>query len=186
MQTYTGVEFYPFDPRVEDIRIEDIAHSLALQCRFAGHCRTHYSVAEHSVRASRLPYMQLYETRGFNETPLAVLLHDATEAYLVDLPRPVKRDRAFAAYKPIENLLASRIAHAFGLATYALSDDHVIGMADEIMLATEARDVMGKPPRDWHLAMEPDEERIEPWPWERAEREFLARFEELRKAGSRV
>ena len=82
IQTMSGVIFYPLDPRPEEIRIEDIAHALSHQCRFAGHCREFYSVAEHSVRVSReLP----------QEFMLWGLLHDASEAYLVDLPRPIKR-----------------------------------------------------------------------------------------------
>lgn len=69
--TYTGRTFYPFDPRPEDICIEDIAHSLSNMCRFCGHVREFYSVAEHSVRGASHLY-------GLNA--LQFLLHDAAEA----------------------------------------------------------------------------------------------------------
>ena len=75
-------------PNPDDIRIEDIAHALSNQCRFAGHAREFYSVAEHSVHVSQL---------CLPEHALWGLLHDASEAYLVDLPRPLKLLPEFAA-----------------------------------------------------------------------------------------
>ena len=79
--TYTGRQFFPLTPRQEDIDIEDIAHSLSRLCRFNGHCKSFYSVAEHSYRISYIvpPEFALWG-----------LLHDAGEAYLSDLPRPIK------------------------------------------------------------------------------------------------
>ena len=76
--TYTGRQFWPLDPRPEDICIRDIAHHLSLCCRFNGACRVHYSVAQHSVMvANILP------------APLRFwgLMHDATEAYVGDMVR---------------------------------------------------------------------------------------------------
>ena len=78
MQTHSGIQFWPLDPRPEDILIEDIAHALSNQCRFAGHCCFHYSVAQHSVLVSENVPAQ---------DAMWGLLHDAGEAYLVDLPR---------------------------------------------------------------------------------------------------
>lgn len=81
IQTYSGKQFYALDPQPDDIDIEDIAHALSRMCRYAGHCNKFYSVAEHSVLvAENLPI----------EYQLAGLLHDASEAYLVDIPRPFK------------------------------------------------------------------------------------------------
>ena len=54
IQTFTGKKFSPLEPRREDIDILDIAHSRSMQCRFNGHCRQFYSVAEHSVRVARI------------------------------------------------------------------------------------------------------------------------------------
>lgn len=82
MQTYTGRKFWPLNPRAEEVYIEDIAHSLALSCRFNGHCKVFYSIAQHSVLVSQIvkPTQQLI-----------ALLHDSAEAYLGDIIRPIKR-----------------------------------------------------------------------------------------------
>jgi len=81
IQTYTGKKFWAFDAAIADICIEDIAHALAMRCRFGCHCKEFYSVAQHSVIVSHhLP----------PELKLWGLLHDATEAYLPDVPRPQK------------------------------------------------------------------------------------------------
>lgn len=80
IQTYIGERFYPLEPRVEDINIIDIAHSLSLICRFNGHCKFFYSVAQHSVLLSRL-------VRNYKRY---ALLHDAAEAYFADVSMPVK------------------------------------------------------------------------------------------------
>src|SRR4051812_6540197 len=83
MQTISGKAFFPLDPRPADVDIQDIAHALAFQCRFGGHVKEFYSVAEHSVRVSLI---------CAHEDAKWGLLHDATEAYLSDIVRPVKRD----------------------------------------------------------------------------------------------
>lgn len=83
MMTYTGRKFFPLDPRAEDIDLRDIAWGLAHQCRYNGHGRFFYSVAEHSVLMSR----HFSETLPSREA----LLHDAAEAYIGDVIRPLKR-----------------------------------------------------------------------------------------------
>ena len=84
IQTYTGRKFHPLRPRVAEVDVRDIAHALSLKCRFGGHCRVFYSVAEHSVRVSRV-----LEAKG-RELAVWGLMHDAGEAYLPDVGRPVK------------------------------------------------------------------------------------------------
>src|SRR5271165_5200280 len=91
LSTYTGKKFFPYDPRPEQICIEDIAHGLSMLCRFVGQCRFFSSVAEHSIAVARLLPANL---------KLFGLLHDASEAYLADLPRPVKA--GLPEYKAIE------------------------------------------------------------------------------------
>src|SRR5262245_13325006 len=86
IQTFTGKMFYPLDPRVDDIDIHDIAHHLAMKCRFTGACNKFYSVAQHCVIGSRFIGAQF---------KLWFLLHDAPEAYLFDAARPIKRERPF-------------------------------------------------------------------------------------------
>ena len=109
IQTHSGKAFYPFAPRPDDIDIEDIAHALAHQCRFGGHVSKFYSVAQHCVLIARVLHAQGFDKR----TILAGLLHDATEAYLVDLPSPVKN--MLPGYRDAENRLAAVIAEKFDL-----------------------------------------------------------------------
>ena len=85
--TVTGIHFYPLNPNPKDIDIEDIAHALSLICRANGHFKHFYSVAQHSIACA----VEAIE-RGFSsEVILACLLHDASEAYLCDVTRPVKK-----------------------------------------------------------------------------------------------
>lgn len=87
VQTYTGKKFWPAAPREEDVDHYDIAHSLSMQCRYAGHCKEFYSVAEHGVLLFNYAYL-------YYDDPLVwwwALHHDDSEAYMVDLPRPVKQ-----------------------------------------------------------------------------------------------
>jgi len=165
IQTYTGRKFFPLAPRAADIDIRDIAHALSLNCRFNGHCRKFYSVAEHSVRVSRaLP----------REHALWGLLHDAGEAYLTDVPRPVKGQ--MRQFVDIEDRLLEVIVRHFGL-SFPMPEP--VRHFDEALLATEGRDLMAPPPEPWKLDAAPLAERIDPWIAEEAERVFLERFDEL-------
>jgi hypothetical protein len=104
IETYTGKAIYIQDPQPEDLSIIDIAWSLSLQCRYNGHTQRFYSVAEHCVLLSlALP----------EELALTGLLHDASEAYLTDLPRPLKR--CLPDYATYENKLMQCIADAFDI-----------------------------------------------------------------------
>lgn len=172
MQTYTGRQFWPLDPRHSEIDIRDIAHALSLQCRFAGHVRTFYSVAEHSIRVER--YIR---TRGEPESvQLWGLLHDASEAYLVDLPRPIKVH--MANYLAAERVLELVLAERFGLTWPRPS---IVTEADQILLATEQRDLMTKPPTPWDkwLTEEPLVEKIYPMKSWEAENQYMTRYREL-------
>src|SRR5271166_4350924 len=100
----TPKKFFPYDPRPEQICIEDIAHGLSMLCRFVGQCRFFFSVAEHSIAVARLLPANL---------KLFGLLHDASEAYLADLPRPVKA--GLPEYKAIETNVERVIAEKFEL-----------------------------------------------------------------------
>jgi hypothetical protein len=90
--------FYPLDPREEDVCIEDIAHATSLMCRFAGHVRVFYSVAEHCRRVAEL--VAKYERD--RSIVLQALIHDAPEAYLVDIPRPLKYSPGMENYRLYE------------------------------------------------------------------------------------
>jgi len=93
--TASGKRFWPLDPRPEDICIEDIAHALSHICRFGGHVREPYSVAQHSVIVSMIVKP---------ENALYGLLHDAAEAYAGDMVRPLKR--GMPAYRSIESAVS--------------------------------------------------------------------------------
>ena len=101
--TYKKHEFYPLDPKIEDIDIEDIAHALSLLCRANGHFRHFYSVGIHSVNCAKEAI-----ARGYSErVALGCLLHDGSEAYLADITRPVKRH--LHKYLEIEEVLQNKI-----------------------------------------------------------------------------
>ena len=104
MQTYTGAQFYPLAPASSPIRIDDIAAALSKLCRYGGHCIRFYSVAEHCVHvASAAP----------DDLKLAALLHDASEAYAVDIPRPLKA--SLPDYRAVERRIERAVAARFGL-----------------------------------------------------------------------
>lgn len=158
--TYTGNVFYPLDPRQQDIYIEDIAHALSLMCRFNGHINCFLSVAQHSIHVSELckPENALYG-----------LLHDASEAYLADVPSPLKQ--MFDDYKNIERKVQGAICAKFNLDPLMPPD---VKVADNIMLATEMRDLMTK--IVIQSDFEPRPERIEPFSSVDAEKKFMDRF----------
>lgn len=104
IRTFTGRAVDPLNLRPEDIDIRDIAHALAMQPRFAGHCRIFYPVASHCIWVSnQLP----------PELKLFGLLHDASEAYLLDIPTPVKS--RIPGYQDAEKQAMQAVAQAFGL-----------------------------------------------------------------------
>jgi hypothetical protein len=175
--TASGIPFYPLDPRPDEIRIEDIAHALSNMCRWTGHVKEFYSVAEHSVRVS----WELALRHGGN-APLARagLLHDASEAYLVDVPRPVKHLPMLSPYRDAEALLQSAIARKFGCELEDAADRVRLEVVDDVLLATEWRDLMPSSSVTWfRLDTPPLADVIRPWPPSMARAEFLDRFHHL-------
>ena len=170
MQTYTGRQFWPMDPRASEIDIEDIAHSLSMQCRYAGHCEAFYSVAEHSVhvaewlQAGGMPHLVV----------LQGLLHDAPEAYLVDVPRPVKP--FLTGYKAAEEAVWKQVALRFGIPETLSPAVHE---ADSRILHDERAQNMRPCATDWDLVGEPLYIDLDLWTPTAAKREFLELFHEL-------
>lgn len=174
MQTFTGRTVYPLDMTPDDVDIVDIAHSLALQCRYIGHCVCHYGVAEHSVRVCDCVRSMGVESR---HDLLYALLHDASEAYLCDVPKPIKSGTELGAlYKVIEERVEGVIREHFGLAIPLTNETKT---ADRVLLVTEKRDIMPPGERPWNLVDKPLPMTIEPWSWRTAEERFLERFWEL-------
>lgn len=168
IQTYTGKKFHPLNPNVEDIEIEDIAHALSNLCRFAGHVKQFYSVAQHSV---------LVSLDCCSENALAGLLHDAAEAYLTDLPRPLKQSGGFEFYNEAERNLMAAIERKFGLTGHCWFS---IRESDMRVFATECRDLMAPLHPEFDTGeFEPIAHPIIPLSPPRAKRLFLARFYEL-------
>lgn len=169
--TFSGLFVDPLSLRPQDINIVDVAHSLSMQCRFGGHCTEFYSVAQHSVNVSlNVP----------KEAALWGLLHDASEAYLKDIPRPLKHSSIFEGYRRLEEEVNKTVAKRFGLSFPMPSS---IKDADNVELLTEGQSLHPAYGEWWkngtlqHLS--PRDERIFGWAPARAEEEFLNRFYEL-------
>lgn len=167
IQTYTGRQFWPIDPQCGDFFIEDIAHALSNICRYAGHCRDFYSVAHHAVLVSHI-CDPAWALEG--------LMHDASEAYLVDLPRPLKHDPEMKAYRTIERRMEAAIADQFML---NFPWPATVKWADNVVLSTEKRDLMNVSAIPWGQMQEPMKKIIRPWSPKKAERKFLERFYQL-------
>lgn len=166
MQTYTGRAFYPADPRPEDIDPADIAHALSLTCRYGGHVKQMYSVAEHCVLMS-------YAVPA-HATAWA-LLHDATEAYIGDVIRPLKT--FMPEYRAMENRLMRVICERFGLPFACPAS---VTEADNRILLDERAALMGEPPQPWAVEhLEPLGVDIRGWMPDEAEWRYRTRLREL-------
>lgn len=167
IQTFSGRRFNPTNPNPDAIVIQDIAHALSMQCRFSGHCHQFYSVAQHSVLVSHVCNF---------EDALWGLLHDAEEAYLVDMPRPLKRSGKLDAFIEFQHKVQKAVCKRFGLPE---KEPASVKRADTVLLATEARDLMSPLHPDWRQPTEPLPFKIEPWSPQQAQENFLKRFNEL-------
>jgi hypothetical protein len=154
-------------PRAEDVELEDIAHALGNLCRFAGHVRAFYSVAEHSVLVSTLVPERLQ---------LAGLLHDAAEAYVGDVVGPLVR--RLPEFRAVERRVLSAIARRFGVARGEFASPE-IRRADAEALLIERDALLPPSPRPWREDRwgRPRDRSIVPMPPADAERAFLNRFE---------
>lgn len=165
--TASGHYFNFVDTQHNRVLIEDIARGLANTCRFAGQTNAYYSVAQHSVLVSQIVPAE-HARHG--------LMHDAAEAYMCDMPSPLKR--LLPDYRALEKRIEAVVLGAFGL---SLPLPETVKLADLMLLATEQRDLMPSHSDEWHLIanVTPLPERIEPLSPHDAERLFLARWREL-------
>lgn len=172
LQTFTGRQFFPMDPRPDEVFIEDIAHSLSMQCRYAGHCLRFYSVAEHSVLLTRY-----FRQKGAPlTTQLWALLHDASEAYLVDVPRPVKP--YLEGYRQAEAAVMRAICERFGLPIDMPEEVHA---ADGAIIGDE-RFNMAPCVAEWYATGSGLGVFLRNWTPEVAESEFLDEFHRIQRA----
>jgi 5'-deoxynucleotidase YfbR-like HD superfamily hydrolase len=173
LQTVSGRWVNPFDPDPAQFDPGDIARALANQCRFGGHSRVFYSVAQHSVIVSRV----VEERGGDAEDVFAALMHDAGEAYLGDMPHPLKhRSTLGAAFREAEGRLEEAIRERFRIK----ADVPEIKRVDRSLLATERRAFSAEA---WHWPelddVEPLEIELTAWSPDRAADEFASRYAEL-------
>jgi len=156
IRTFSGIYINVITPTAEQIEIKDIAHALSQQCRFAGHLPAFYSVAQHSVLCSYLVEP---------EWQLQALMHDASEAYLLDIPSPIKPN--LTNYKTLEDNLMKVIASKYGF-EYPLSNE--VKAADRAMLIQEWDELVLGRVDDFGLYV---------WDMPHAEEMFITRFKTL-------
>lgn len=182
--TYTGKTFDLLNPTPDMVCIEDIAHSLAYQCRYTGHTKKFYSVAQHCVLMAENP-----ELLGDS---LDKLLHDADETYIGDIARPWKelllvwRGGAVERPKPVRDF-EQKIQDVIGLALRVdLKHSAEVKISDIRMMATEIRDLMPVMPdlSIWAIGIEqannPVSQIIDSWEPDYAEHRFLRAYKKLR------
>ena len=169
--TYQKKEFYPLNPKIEDIDIIDIAHALSLLCRANGHFKHFYSVGLHSLNCA-------YEAiaRGYSKNVvLGCLLHDGSEAYLADITRPVKKH--LTKYLEVEEVLQNKIFEKW---VPSLSDEErkLVFEIDDAILYYEFVELFGEKIFDYvpTLSSKP---RFEYTEFSKVENEFISLFNQL-------
>ncbi len=168
VSTFLGNRFFLTRPHIDDVAIEDIAHGLAYQCRFNGQTSTFYSVAQHSLMVMSLVPATLQ---------FQALLHDAAEAYLGDMVKPLKH--LFPEFSVIESRVMEIIGQRYAIDLSHL--DPAIKRADLIALATEKRDLMPHSTEAWSYleGIDPLPDVIEPMGPQAAKNAFLNAFATL-------
>ncbi len=160
IETYTGRAFWPLEPTKDVLSVIDIAHALSNQCRYSGHVRFFYSVAQHCCLLSSW----LSEKGGSALDCLRIHMHDAAEAYLVDIPRPVKQ------YMPQYR----HWDHGMGWAN--LPPLPIIEELDNRIIVDERSALMSVSGLDWGHKFGPVGVEIEPWTPAEAEKQFLIQY----------
>lgn len=186
IETYNGTRFHILDPSPDEIFIQDIAHALSMLCRFNGQCGEFYSIAQHCVHVADYVGDKIISEgsdirfASYPDIMLRALLHDAAESYCSDVPRPWKK--AIPEIKNYEDLISEVIYKKYGCSTSDIEPglnllaDAVIREADDVMLATEARDLDMNIRNDWTLNAAPMDLEIKPMTQSYAKQSFLEMF----------
>lgn len=168
--TFTGIMFNPINPEIYMVNIKDICHSLSNVCRFGGHVSEFYSVAQHSVHVSQI---------CDPEDALAGLMHDASEAYIGDMVRPLKYTDSMQPFREIELNLEKIIAKRFGINNPMPPS---VKAADDVLVVAEALRLFNPQPK-WALdtlSIKPHSFKLtDIWSPKFARAMFMQRFLEL-------
>lgn len=169
IRTFTGGVFHPLEPKEDEVNIFDIAHALSQMCRFNGHTREFYSVAQHSVLVA-----EQYIKEGYTpKEAIGALLHDADEAYMMDLATPIKYGAKFGKeFKEISARINRKIMRWAGARDRY--DEYATKIIDKRMLATEQSQLMVN--AEYDVSYQLFDIKIEPWSMTKAEDEFLKAF----------
>lgn len=174
IQTYTGIMIDPLNPKKEEIKVEDVAHALSLLCRANGHFPHFYSVGQHSINC-----MKEAEARGLSKrVQLACLTHDASEAYLSDVTRPVKAH--LPRYKEIEAPLQELIWTMWLDAALNEQERKTVRAIDDDILTYELWKMMGRAPAEENFSLHSVPQTAFTG-FATCEEEFLQLFRELRE-----
>jgi hypothetical protein len=189
MQTFSGKAYIIAEPTPDQICLEDIARALSQQCRFAGHSSVFYSVAEHSIHVCNRVKEILEVGEAILPTPpglgvveehhkllASALLHDASEAYLLDIPRPLKIHPEMEFYREQHAKTMKAILEKFGIQE---GKPDIVTRADNEMLATEKEQVMAPPPKSWGPMLDPIPITLSCWNPGRAYNIFMKQAEAL-------
>lgn len=148
MQTFSGRRFYPLDPKASDVELIDVAHGLAMTCRYGGQCNQFYSVAEHCVLVSEIVERH---ARNAGHHPDEVrrlaqlaLMHDSAEAYIGDMIRPLKHQAEMSEFRRAEVAIELCIAEAFGL-HWTPEAHQIVKRIDDRILVDEITHLMARP-----------------------------------------
>ncbi len=170
--TYTGRCFDPTQAVAEDIRIADIAHALSLLCRANGHFPRFYSVAQHCMNC-----VKEAEARGYSRrVQLGCLLHDASEAYLSDITRPVKE--WLPRYREVERCLQDLIYEQWLSPIPNEEERALIAAVDDTLLYYEFKEISGREIQD-EMPLKQGDLAFEWQEFSEVERAYRQLFEDL-------
>ena len=140
--TYTGEHFDPLNPEIDKIKGEDAAHALSMICRGNGHVKTFFSVGQHCINCCREAMERGYSDR----IALACLVHDASEAYMSDVPRPLKH--LMPDYIEVEDALLEVIYIRFLGSSITKEEKRIVKEIDDDMLYYDMKELLGETIRD--------------------------------------
>ena len=169
--TYTGKHFDPVTPDKNLIDIRDIAHALSLICRGNGHVKTFFSVGQHCVNAAKEAILRGYSDRVI----LACLIHDAGEAYLSDVPRPVKP--SMPEYNQLEDRLLNMIYEKFLGSPLTEEEQRLVKSVDNDLLYYDLKELLNEvldvPAPSLHISL-----NYNFVPFDEIEQNFLTLYEQ--------